>query len=391
MMQGSTSLSPTAPRHFLMTSRRHADSLHEEFPGLRDVLFVGFNQNYSSFVCGTESGIKVYSCGSLEQKICRVSSGEGFGIVEILLNSSIFALVGGGKNPFYSPKAVMLYNDKEYRFFGELAFRSPVRAVKLQPNFIVVALEFKVYVYSFETLKVLHQYETLSNIKGLCATASTGVLVCPGQRTGQVKVERFSAKTGFEIQAHETSLACLALNSNGSLLATASTKGTLINIFRTNDGTKLQELRRGTHPADIFSMAFSANSQLLVLSGSNGTVHIFRIQANVIEEPRRTEGTALVSSGSASDLFRAGSMLLSSVAATAGSSFSFVKGVMSKYLISDRSLCQFRLPSGSRATVGFGPNKNTIIILCTDGSLYECLFDPVKGGPCQLQNHFSFA
>lgn len=386
-MEGSASPSLLGSK-FLLAPRQP----QEEFAGLSEVLGVGFNQDYSAFVCGTESGFKVYSCDSLEQRICRVTSGQGLAIVEILLNTNVFALVGGGRNPCYSPKTVMLYNDKENRCFGELIFRSPVRAVKVQPTFIVVVLEFQVHVYSFDTLKRLHQLETLSNIKGLCSTSSAGVIACPGQRTGQVRIETLGAHfhAGVEFQAHETSLACLALNTDGSLVATSSTHGTLINIFKTSDGAKLQELRRGVEPAEIFSMAFSASSELLVVSGSKETVHIFRIKVDEVEEPRRDPRTLALVGGARHDLFRAGSKLLSSVAATAGSSFSFVKGVVSRYLVSDRSLCQFRLPSGSRAVVAFGPKKNTIVIVCTDGSLYECSFDPVRGGPCQLQNHLSF-
>jgi len=44
------------------------------------------------------------------------------------------------------------------------------------------------------------------------------------------------------VQAHSTSLACLALALDGKLLATASERGTLVRVFNTSDGTKLQVL-----------------------------------------------------------------------------------------------------------------------------------------------------
>jgi len=52
----------------------------------------------------------------------------------------------------------------------------------------------------------------------------------------------------------------MALNFSGSLLATASDKGTLIRIFSTEDGTPLQEVRRGTDKAEIFSLTFDKMS-----------------------------------------------------------------------------------------------------------------------------------
>ena len=47
------------------------------------------------------------------------------------------------------------------------------------------------------------------------------------------------------VYAHESAPACLALTSDGRRLATASVKGTVIRVFDTLKGTKLQEVRSG--------------------------------------------------------------------------------------------------------------------------------------------------
>ncbi|XP_057963960.1 autophagy-related protein 18a isoform X2 [Malania oleifera] len=340
------------------------------------LLHISFNQDYGCFATGTDHGFRIYNCDPFREIFRRdFDHGGGIGVVEMLFRCNILALVGGGPDPQYPLNKVMIWDDHQSRCIGELSFRSEVRAVRLRRDRIVVVLEQKIFVYNFADLKLLHQIETIANPKGLCAVsqvAGSMVLVCPGLQKGQVRVEHYASKRTKFIMAHDSRIACFALTQDGQLLATASTKGTLVRVYNAVDGTLLQEVRRGADRAEIYSLAFSPTAQWLAVSSDKGTVHVFNLKVNAASPGNDNLRTT-------SD---------PNLAAASSGSFSFIKGVLPKYFNSEWSVAQFRLLEGSQYIVAFGHQKNTVVILGIDGSFYRCQFDPVNGGEMtQLEYH----
>ena len=106
-------------------------------------------------------------------------------------------------------------------------------------------LENKVYVYNFADLQLLDQLDTLHNPRGnvqpvillmpwlgLCALcpSSNCVLACPGTKIGQVHVELYDLKQTQSIQAHNNALSQIALNLEGTLIATSSEKVSGVSV-----------------------------------------------------------------------------------------------------------------------------------------------------------------
>lgn len=129
----------------------------------------------------------------------------------------------------------------------------------------------------------------------------------------KVRIELYDrAQTKF-IPAHTSSLAQLALSLDGRILATASKQGTLVRLWNATDGTQMQvrqvlctirvllhwklinllisrsctacvhtqELRRGSDPAAIHSIALSKSCEWLAVSSDKGTVHIFSLNEDL--------------------------------------------------------------------------------------------------------------
>lgn len=204
---------------------------------VNEILYITFNQDFTCFVCGTETGFRVYSTDPFRLTHRRdFEHGGGLGVVAMLFRTNILAFAGGGASPRFQPHKVMLWDDRTARIVAELSFRSVVKAVRLRRDLVVVVLEKKVYVYGFRSLRLLNSIETISNPKGLCCLSAAGdrvTLVCPGMQQGRALVV-FYPKSFGELQApvdrerttiiaaHEASVAAMATDSSGALLATAS-------------------------------------------------------------------------------------------------------------------------------------------------------------------------
>ena len=100
----------------------------------------------------------------------------------------------------------------------------------------------------------------------------------PTQQSGDVLL--FSTRSltvANVIQAHKAPISFLSINSAGTILATASDKGTVIRVWSIPGAEKLYQFRRGTREARIYSMNFNLVSTLLAVSSAHDTVHIFKL------------------------------------------------------------------------------------------------------------------
>lgn len=145
----------------------------------------------------------------------------------MLNRCNILALVGGGKNPKYAPNKVILWDDHQAKVISELRFTSYVKNVKLKKDKIFVICEQKIYVFNFISFENIDTIDTFENPKGIVAVspdAKITVLAYPDKTKGYVRVKSYDKSITALINAHESAISHLALNSDGTLLATASDK-----------------------------------------------------------------------------------------------------------------------------------------------------------------------
>lgn len=151
-----------------------------------------------------------------------------------------------------------------------------------------------------------------SGLVALATEEGSSLLAFPGRQPGQVQLVRLPpldssspplppapshdpSTTPFPsvsiILAHTTPLSALSTTLSGSLLATASSKGTLVRVWDANSATLVKELRRGTDSAEIFGIAFRKDGGALCVSSDKGTVHVWDL-TTTRDEKRKAEAEA---------------------------------------------------------------------------------------------------
>lgn len=216
----------------------------------------------------------------------------------------------------FSPRSLRVFNTRRKTTICELSFPSRIIAVKMNRKRLAVVLASQIYLYDISNMKPIHTIDTSPNPHGLCALSPSSendflIYPQPQKETPQMYSQPahkppspnpLPPQTGealvFDtkrleainvIKAHQSSLGCISINADGTLLATASEKGTIIRVFSLPGGERLFNFRRGSLPAQIFCMSFNAASTLLAVSSSSETVHIFNL---VNQTPSRDSAPA---------------------------------------------------------------------------------------------------
>ena len=226
----------------------------------------------------------------------------------MLFSTSLVALI-------LSPRRLQIKNTKRDSIICELTFPTTVLAVRLNRKRLVIVLEDQIYLYDIQTMKLLYTIETSPNPLAICALspssdhcylayplpqkAAAAPYTPPSHTppnaphipptTGEVLLfDAVKLEAINVVEAHRSPLSCAMFNNEGTVMATASDKGTIIRVFSIPDAHKLYQFRRGSMPSRIFSMAFNITSTLLCVSSASETIHIFKLgaqQSPVPEEP----------------------------------------------------------------------------------------------------------
>lgn len=242
----------------------------------------------------------------------QILSSDGAALGSICGKS--LALVGAA--PLERRRAVVWTEEESGVWRAEAIrdFDGEIRAITLTSGALVVLTEASVHAFArknYEGLFVSKAGQgqgslSLLAVAGDCGNDQSSALVAAypsPEKEGDVMVEGLESRR-ISVNAHDSRLAALALGGQGTLLATASEKGTVIRVFDAITGSFLAVFRRGSSPATISSLAFSPirarstgvggargegkSSYFLAVTSTSQTVHLFQVEA----VPKRQKSAA---------------------------------------------------------------------------------------------------
>ncbi|KAK8823565.1 hypothetical protein WA577_002484 [Blastocystis sp. JDR] len=244
-----------------------------------EMLCASFNHNGSYLACGFDNGFAVYQCNPFQRLFSRRFLTGGIGIIQLLDESNIIAVVGGGSKPLFSPNSVLIWNDKVARFVAELRVHTKVSSIRVTNKLIIVVTITHVYIFDLRTLKKIQEYPTYENSYGVVA-ANSKVFVISGNEKGSLRI--ISESSGvLHLEAHDNIVRAISLSDEGSLLATVSERGTLIRLYNVNSGEKYQILRRGVDKATVCSLTISNDEKYLICISDKQMLYLFAVSENI--------------------------------------------------------------------------------------------------------------
>lgn len=270
------------------------------------VISTRFNQDFTRFTVGTQTGFRVYRIEPLSLCYAREplgSPGGGIAIAEVLGGTNIVALVGGGPSPRWPNNLVVLFDDHSGKKIAKYQAAQCILSVKLTQTLMVVVTERRITFLDFSReLQQLRALDTTLNPLGLLSLSYQQVFdpsmpaylpmfACPGAFEKEMAIGSCAALDSVRTRQNVTNhaLSAIAISYAGDLVAVASEQGTIVRVWKTAgsfDGTaKPDEFRRGNTPVQVLDLAFETfegQARFVLMATDTETIHIFSLVPTLV-------------------------------------------------------------------------------------------------------------
>ena len=253
------------------------------------VLSVNITRDSKILCAALSDGFAVYSISPFEEKF-RLNENRQLSHAVTLADSSrvVYCGIEGQRN--FTNKSACVFDCSIRRPLTQIDCPEPIQGLYILPKMFALSLKNEVRIYSFEPSGLYTQLRCASNDHAPCDFIECGdiylVAMC-GRQPGTLRIVSVEASGSIDISvsAHNHPISNIKFNKDGTFVATSSEHGTLIRVFNSQTGDKVNEFRRGSFSASIQCIAFS-DLNLIAITSSKNTLHVFKIDENGDETKR---------------------------------------------------------------------------------------------------------
>ena len=317
----------------------------------------------------------------------------GIGKIEMLKRTNILALVGGGENPRFSPRKIIIWDDHQGNIIGILILNKEILNVRIRNDKIFGVCDDKIYIFNLNTLENISTLETFENPTGIIAISSGDFdkliiaypIKCQGLLNFRNCYDSKTIKSSKIIKAHQSKISCLSINNNGTLLASSSENGTKIRIFNLDNGENISAFKRGIKTGIMENITFATNNIFLGYVSDAGIIQIFSIfditkkineknndNNEQIKKEKEKESNIQINENEPKNRK------------------SLLGKIREMFNIEDfdKNFVKLKIQE-EYGLLSFG-NDNTIVVITKEGKYIKAAYDPINGGHCQVFEEKNF-
>ncbi|CAI2366945.1 unnamed protein product [Moneuplotes crassus] len=252
-----------------------------------------FSRDYLYLAVGTSLGYRLYTFQPTTL-VLKVAVTNGVKLIIPCSNGNIISYIENSSNTECEPEKearkeyLVIYNHLKNTQVAKLRFSKEVLDIRYMKSTLIIVQSYSVKIVKMDDYKNPTIIKTAENLYGaigitFCAETKTDesqLIACPGSESDadvfviDIKDDtRYCFFPGYA--TYQYVVTALELNSQGTLLASATTEGKNIDIFDVQDRSKLYSFSRGMFPKHIDYLSFQQNDQELIVSSLDGAVHLF--------------------------------------------------------------------------------------------------------------------
>lgn len=266
------------------------------------IIFLSFSVDGSFILWSTEETFSIYSI-QMKSIVFQESSLGGMRLFRNFGDSAALLLVPSGDRPGinFSPRRPKFWNLHTKQVIREFSLDTAVEQLYWSRDYVAFVIEQQILVHDLKNFRVKLSLQRNPNTIACALGQSSNFFACASPLDGTVDIYGIAeGRLLSKVVAHRSAVSLIVFNADSTLMATFSSNGTIIRVFKVPSGELIHSFRVRRVPVVLHSLAFCPRSQFLAAHTQAGRVYIFSLtpmepivfeeDSNIHEEDQSIDG-----------------------------------------------------------------------------------------------------